>query len=422
VVVELESEKTSSVLEREALADWNTCHVDGCIGISNAGKGSCLGHLNEDEQQAVLQTLPYQRPLDLRGVTITEELFARLSAVMEHDDTGRLILHDVDFTLATFLGEARFDEMIFLGRASFMLADFHRIATFLNADFRGEANFEGTHFGHGASFDGASFQRLAQMNAIFSGAANFNDTTFHDMATFYPSTFGNDARFTASVFQREAWFRESICYGTIYFEAVRFNDETDFRGLRAFGDVRFEGALFERARRLGPMLIAGELVFDEATFRERIQITADGPVISCERTRFSEGLNLRAKWARISLDHSDFSGSSILTHSLFALQLEEHAFRPDIDEAWFLPYWQAAGGPPRKDRSQPWIASLCGANVTGASIANLDLRACIIADAHNLDKLRLEGSRAFSRTPTWKAIITSASKWCDGVVSSGHDR
>ena len=104
-----------------------------------------------------------------------------------------------------------------------------------------------------------------------------------------------------ATFEREAWFHDSICDGSMVFSAARFNDETDFRGLRTFGDVNFEGALFYRARRLGPMAVGGKIILDEASFRERIMLVASSPGISCERTRFSEGLNLRARWAELFL-------------------------------------------------------------------------------------------------------------------------
>ena len=308
--------------------------------------------------------------------------------------------------LATFLDKAAFEDAIFRGKTSFMLTDFQKIATFLNATFEDEVTFEGAEFGQIAGFDAAHFLKMASMNAHYSGTAHFNEATFHNTAVFTPASFDNRVEFMGATFNREAWFNDSVCNDSMVFSTARFNDETDFKGLRTFGDVRFDGALFDRARRLGPMAVGGKIVLDEASFRERIMIVASSPSISCERTRFSEGLNLRARWAELSFDHSDFAGSSILTHNLNPVPLKESTFGLEGNESSFLPYWESGGGPPRNDRSQPWISSLCGANLTGVSIASLDLRACIIADAHNLDKLRLEGPRAFSRTPRWKAVRT----------------
>jgi len=51
------------------------------------------------------------------------------------------------------------------------------------------------------------------------------------------------------------------------------------------------------------------------------------------------------------------------------------------------------------------VASLSRADVAGLAIADADLQACRFADAHNLDRLRLESPKAFTRAPGVKAVV-----------------
>ena len=74
----------------------------------------------------------------------------------------------VDFTGATFTGDASFDGATFTGFASFSGATFTGAASFSGATFTGAASFDGATFTGAASFSGATF----------TGAAWFNGATF----------------------------------------------------------------------------------------------------------------------------------------------------------------------------------------------------------------------------------------------------
>jgi hypothetical protein len=50
---------------------------------------------------------------------------------------------------------------------------------------------------------------------------------------------------------------------------------------------------------------------------------------------------------------------------------------------------------------RPWLLSVQRAEVAGLHLAEVDLRACRFAGAHNLDRLRAEGAPLFTRTPGW---------------------
>jgi hypothetical protein len=63
--------------------------------------------------------------------------------------------------------------------------------------------------------------------------------------------------------------------------------------------------------------------------------------------------------------------------------------------------------------AQPQLLSLRYTDATNLAFFNVDLRECRFAEAHNLDKLRIEGERIFPTTPVgwqWKPI-TTGSPW-----------
>jgi hypothetical protein len=109
------------------------------------------------------------------------------------------------------------------------------------------------------------------------------------------------------------------------------------------------------------------------------------------------GVQFRLRWARVTVDDADLAAPAILVGVPPFEGLDERdllAGRAD-----------GPGGPPRPE-GQPWVASLCRADVAGLAIANADLQACRFAGAHNLDRLRLESPKAFTATPGLKAVAT----------------
>jgi hypothetical protein len=223
----------------------------------------------------------------------------------------------------------------------------------------------------------------------FKGWADFGRATFEDEAGFHGTTFGGRVVFDRAKF--EHWAR---------FLRATFQDRADF-GLATFGgNAEFGEAMFEQARQLGPMLVRYQLVLDDATFKQRVQIEASGQALSCERTRFPAGVQFRVRWARVALDDADIAAPSILAG---ALPFE------NLDEKGLLASWarwgDGPGGPPRP-AGQLWLTSLRRADVAGLAIANADLQACHFAGAHNLDQLQLESPKAFSAAPGLKAVAT----------------
>jgi hypothetical protein len=108
---------------------------------------------------------------------------------------------------------------------------------------------------------------------------------------------------------------------------------------------------------------------------------------------------------QIVLDDADLSGPSILVgiDTLSDPQLVQ-AVRPLAPKAAM------------ELSARPQLLSVQGANVAGLTISNVDLTECRFADAHNLDRLRLEAKVTFSQAPgglpwDWRQVIAEERAW-----------
>jgi hypothetical protein len=81
-----------------------------------------------------------------------------------------------------------------------------------------------------------------------------------------------------------------------------------FEGAIFRRDAWFGGTRFERARQLGPLLVYGVFRLDAAHFEQLIQIEVSMRGLSCQRTRFPAGVQLRLRGAQVVLDDADLPG------------------------------------------------------------------------------------------------------------------
>src|SRR6266511_1328087 len=379
--------------------DWNMCGEEGCIGSPLSIGGKCWAHANDQDLEAALKRLAEDGLLDGRGVSITAELLARILAAVPRDPKrpNSPMLQQSQFDRATFSDGARFADVTFGNRAGFSGARFGDGTRFDRARFGDETRFAETTFGGDARFASATFGGEAWfVGARFGGEAGFARATFRGDASFAEAKFEGHTGFGGTIFEdsaafNQATFKRNAGFGGATFQGVAWFGEATFKG-----EAWFAGATFERARTLGPMQASGQVMLDDAIFRQRVRVEIAAAQVTCRRTRFLEGGDLRLRWAQILLDDADFAAPSILS-----------AARPflNLDEQQFVTGWQQAPGPPRLD-GQPWLASLRRADVAGLARGNVDLQVCYFADAHNLDRLRLESGKRFAATPEWKAVET----------------
>jgi uncharacterized protein YjbI with pentapeptide repeats len=429
--------------------EWPTCDKGGCIGVRLAATPKCLAHAGDEQRNATLKQLGETGEIDARGVPITQALLEQILAAAPLDAEYHPTFKAARFDRATFQSDAGFGAAIFQGTAGFGGASFQGTAGFEGASFQGipwfygtsfqrDARFYGATFKDHVGFGGASFQRDAwfegasfQGDAWFKGAsfqstAGFGGVTFQ-RAEFEGATFKGDAGFAGATFQGTAWFAgatfqgdagfyEASFQGTAWFAGATFQGDAGFGRASFKGDARFYGAIFrrdagfgearfEQARRLGPLLVYGLLGLDAAHFAQPIQIEASTRGLSCQRTRFPAGVQFRLRGPQIVLDDADLPSPSIL------VGIDELS-DPQLVQAIKQLAPQAAA----ELSARPRLLSLQGANVAGLGLANVDLRECRFAGAHNLDRLRLETKIAFSEAAVrlpwdWRRVIAEEHAW-----------
>jgi hypothetical protein len=425
---------------------WPICDEHGCIGVSLGAPGRCIAHARDEDRNATLKQLAETGEIDARGVPITRTLLEQILAAAPHDAEDHPTFNAARFDWATFQGKAVFDGAIFQGKAVFLVATFQGDAGFRGAIFRGKAMLGAATFQGDAGFWGATFQGDAEFGvAKFQGDAAFRGATFQGDAKFYGATFQGNALFAGATVKGKAWFDEATFQGDALFAGVTFRgnagfhratvegdawfDWVTFRGKAEFGAVTFQGdtafvgATFrrdaefldtrlEQARQLGPLLVCDVLRLDAAYFVQPIQIEVSTRGLSCQRTRFPAGVQLRLRGAQIVLDDADLSGPSILvgTAALSDARLARREQRLIQAVRRLAP--QAA-----VDLSaRPRLLSVQGANVAGLTVSDADLSQCRFAGAHNLDRLRLESNVTLSAAPgrlpwDWRQVIAEERAW-----------
>lgn len=319
----------------------------------------------------------------VQGVEFTEELLAEVLAAAPTEDDQR-IFRNADLRGASFEGATGFRGARFQGAANFGGAEFQGDAEFVHASFEGVA-----------TFDGARFQTAWFLSARLRGDARFEGADFQGDAGFSWANFQGDVRFSGARFQSNA---------------------------------RFDEASFERPVDLGSVRVSGILSLDKIMFVEPVHLEATAAELSCRRTRFRAGGQLRVTEAEITLEDADIPAPLIIARHA----VNEEVFRfdaisssqPTSPPAQKRPQpppalpayhptsspfpksrrWEAISsnqptGPPAPERPRPQVVSVQRADVAKLTLTDLDLRSCLFTGAHHLDQLTINSAEAFHRAP-----------------------
>ena len=365
----------------------------------------CLAHASEEETAAALKLISETGEINARGCPITPALLERILAAAPRGENEKPLIKRCSFDRATFSGKAEFTDATFNGPAGFA-----------RANFASEANFTG------ATFSGVWFGE-----ATFSGEANFTGATFNDLAEFSGANFVGEANFIGATFSRArfhlaifcvAWFTDATFNDSAEIADATFNDYAGFTDVTFNSDARFDGtafkqgaifdgAKFEQARKIGPLLACRELSLDSVRFAQPVQIEVSSPVVSCRRARFPSGVQFRLRWARMVLDDTDLAAPSILA-GIPRLSDKGLARREEqIARDWLQ---ESAG----EISERPQLVSLRRANVAGLGLSKVSVANCLFADAHNLDKLRLESDVSFATAPS--LLSSGTPRWGEREV------
>ncbi|WP_418361219.1 pentapeptide repeat-containing protein [Streptomyces griseochromogenes] len=344
--------------------------------------------------------------VDHSGTPFTEALLGSLLHALRDPDThtariGRARFMDATFTGAwAGFGKSGFAGATFIGPALFDGATFG-LARFDGATFASEAGFSGATFTGDACFGGAKF----------TGYAAFGEAKFNFNASFNQATFTRDAWFAGATFSSGgAWFNSSAS-----FDGTMFNSSASFDGTTFTGDARFDGttftgdadfgratfardAWFGRASfavpsHLEPLVCSGTVTLSGAVFEAPVTLEVAAQEVHCVRTRWESTATMRLRYATVDLSDAVLSAPMAVTaHSTaFATNLGG-----TLDEKMLILI-----------APDVRLTSLQGVDAAHMVLADIDLTTCLFSRAFHLDRLRLEGRCAFTRTPTglhWRKI------------------
>jgi hypothetical protein len=356
---------------------WPTCEQGECIGIRLASARKCLEHAGEEDKAAAMKLFGETGVIDARGVTITNALLERILTAVPRGKNKEPLIESCRFDRATFRGFVRFLRATFRGDAGFN-----------QVTFRGDAWFGGATFRSGAWFDEGTFRgRAGFSRATFNGYAWFGGATFRSRAGFGQTTFRCGAGFGGATFRGRAVFDEAVFHGRAWFSSVSF----------------------EQTRQFGPLLAHRGLVMDGVQFAQPVQIEVSSTALCCRRARFAGGAQFRVRWARVVLDDTDLSAPSILAGTP-RLSSEELACQEEqIARAWLRLL-------PGQVPGRPQLMSLRRADVAGLGLNSISAADCRFADAHNLDKLRLESGVSFAIAPPPACWSRGGRRWAGREV------
>ncbi|MCO1575132.1 pentapeptide repeat-containing protein [Crossiella sp. SN42] len=303
------------------------------------------------------------------------------------------------FDRVKFDRDARFDDAEFSGGADFEGVKFGGDARFDGVKFGGNAWFGGAEFGGGAGFGGVKFNGDAGFDgAEFSGGADFDGVTFSGGAGFDGVTFSGGADFEGVKFGGNAWFG-----------GVKFGRNARFDRVKFDRDARFDGAEFSGDNIFGP-LVANLLSVDGVSFAKRVVVEVEANRLSARDTRFESGVEIRVRYARIKLQRTFFGAPSSLSGAPAPFEILGMPVAAEQEQAstWVAERDLADPASSSGHRGaglEEWIPPLLSVQETDVSqltLADVDLRWCHFAGAHQLDKLRLEGRSPFNRPPRWQ--------------------
>jgi uncharacterized protein YjbI with pentapeptide repeats len=248
-------------------------------------------------------------------------------------------------------------------------------------------------------FGDARFE-LARISRASFASARFRGGWFNG------ARFEGVARFGAAVFDGDADFSD-----------VRFDGDADFRGARFDGDVRFgdtwfggtasfDRARFDTAQQFG--LVRAEVVsLDRAEFARLVEVQIEAHSVSCDGTRFDDGVTLRVRYGTVSAAGAAFGAASSIGNSTAPYNLWAD------ESAWLDELTERPGG---SRTSDPMVMSLRGADVSNLVLTDVDLSRCEFAGAHRLDQLRVEGRCEFGVPPsgwwwTRRQMLAEEAEW-----------
>jgi uncharacterized protein YjbI with pentapeptide repeats len=378
------------------------CESPGCLASPlDPDLGLCLGHAPEGLRQAWLKRLaeepPNQRIVDLRGVHLTQEMWAPItSALTEIGAVKNLWLAkavvDCPFALTGVkVSMLSVQEVVFQGsldieRCAFELAYFQRATFrshfdlegvemaggFIDCTFQGEVFFGAPNdpvvAAGSLGFARSRFEGYAEFNLKGGGEAiAFKEVKWSGPVTFHRLESGGDLSFEKADFGHDLNLLNVSLRGTLDLSGARFDALCGLGG--EVGNLSLKQATFARAPALGPLRVREWAVLDQAVFEQQVRLRILAATLHCHRTIFTRGVTMAVAGDLIA------------------------------DGSFFPPPSDIAGVREESIVGEPQVVSLRGADIDGLNIAEIDLSGCLFAGVHHLEGARLGGGLRFGKPP-----------------------
>jgi uncharacterized protein YjbI with pentapeptide repeats len=339
------------------------------------------------------------------------------------DPLGNYTFQSVSFGERGCFSGTVFEQAVVFSKARFdhntdLAATFRGDADFRQAQFGDDASLEGAAFDSTADFTGAEFGSRAVIAAEFSGPVTLHRAKFGERTRFDAARFVQGADFTEAIIEADSSFGSGTRFGEaasflgaqfrdrVRFEGANFAHKVSFSGAR-FGDnvlfdrvlfsggADFAGARFGERFQFNSVLVIGVLELREAAFGIAPRFCVGADRLECDATKFSGGVKLQLRWAEISLDGTEFAGSSVIEEAsnlaLDTPMLQEREHR-------LVALARSNGQSYRTEKPRLVCVNAC--DMKDVVLIGVDLRACRFAGSYGLDKLRLEGDVVWSSTPS----------------------
>jgi len=329
--------------------DWPLCRFGhGCTGVRVGPEGLCWNHLDED----ALGLLVPGEDLDFRGTKVTGEKLDEIFGRLRDRADQRVKVGEVRCAGASFAEGASFKRVLFFGEAQFAGAVFGEGVSFADVEFHQVVDFVGAEFG--ASVPGET------------RAASFDRASFHGEARFKGAAFAGPATFLGTTFSRSVTF-ENVQFNTASLAVTCAEGHVSFRGARVAADLTLNlfgpsaRLVLDKLRATGPVDVVVETASvhcQDADFDGRVRfLLSGGPWLWLTNTVFREPATVESRPSAV----------------------------PTLAPVGY-------GRPVR-------VRSLRGVDAEHLTLANVDLKRCLIYGLRRPDELRLAGRSRFAPTP-----------------------
>ncbi|WP_176902989.1 pentapeptide repeat-containing protein [Nonomuraea maritima] len=323
--------------------DWVTCaYSSACTGVASRPSGYCLAHLSPEHLDATLRGISPGRLLDLRGTTLSSDLFSRvLDAARGRPGRTRM-------ERATFTGDVRLAEVTFSGDVTLDGARFERLASFFGARFEGNVSLADARFARELSFHGVPVLGHLSLDR--------------------------------AVMARDALFSQADLSHGLSCERARFDGYATFDGARLGAGAVFRGARFGRT--LSFRKVTGHAAFDAAHFAADAYLSATGR-LSAARARADGALDVTVARCGVDLRGVEVTGPATVRLTDAQADLEGAVLR---------------GPATVTGRGASSLTSLRQVSAADLSLRTLDLSACRFAGLVHPSGVRVKDC-TFALTP-----------------------